>query len=58
MERVAAADACMDHMSEQELRAFVVDTSKFVEELSAYVDAAKEMKRSKTGWLQAQVAKD
>ena len=56
MNRVAAADASLlDAMKPEELKAFADDTDAVVKDLANHLDAAKELKRIKGGWLTAEL---
>ena len=51
MDKLANIEACMDAMAEEELAAWVKEAASYVQEISHTVDAARETKRVKMGWL-------
>ncbi len=51
MDKIANIEACMDAMAEEELAAWVNEAATYVQEISHTVDAARETKRVKMGWL-------
>ena len=51
LEKVANIEACIDAMAEDELKAWVSEATPYVEQISSFIDAAKETKRVKSGWL-------
>ena len=53
MEKIATAESVLDHLDEQQLLEWIAQTKESVETVKNNVDAAKEMKRLKMGWLAA-----
>ena len=49
--KIANIEACMDHMEEEELQAWIKGAQEYVQELATYADAGKECKRVQMGWL-------
>ena len=53
MDKSATGESVLDHLDEQELLQWIEQTKEAIETVKNNVDAAKEMKRLKMGWLAA-----
>ena len=53
MDKIATAESVLDHLDEQQLLEWISQTKESIETVKNNVDAAKEMKRLKMGWLAA-----
>ena len=53
MDKIATAESVLDHLDEQQLLEWMAQTKGSIETVKNTVDAAKEMKRLKMGWLAA-----
>ena len=53
MDKIATGESTLDHLDEPELLQFVEQTKEAIEKVKNHVDAAKELKRLKMGWLAA-----
>jgi hypothetical protein len=58
MDRIAAAEAVLHTLESADLADWIEQTTSYVSEISNVLDAGKEMKRLKTGWLTASSQKE